>query len=367
MSDSILFLGATGFVGGDVLYKLLTSDSGNIESIIIPASSSSKQTKVQDWIDGLHTKVKTSIPIINREPAEQWYSECENLASQVDCAIQLATSDDMKLTKAVNAGLIKGRKQNGKKGVLLHASGVQLIESKPIGEYVETPNYDDSDTKSIGSIPDSAAHRSIDMEIENQFHTDALCGAIVCPALVWGKGKGPDKVVSIMIPDSVKKSLHNGQATYTGKGTNSWVHVNIDDCSDLIIKLIHKHLSKPFAVKKPKLFSNFYFVAHSDLINFKHIAEVMGKALLEKGKVSSAEPISVPVPAFDENMKGVRIEDDSRSKEDAEIDAKTPLWPCRTNCICQAKRASQEFGWEATRVFDDEAIRQDVFIALENM
>lgn len=366
MSDSILFLGATGFVGGDVLYKLLTS-SNDIESIVIPASSSSKQTKVQKWIDGLNTKVKISIPIIAREPAENWYSECERLSSQVDCTIQLATSDDMKLTQAVNEGLIKGRKQNGKKGVLIHASGVQLIESKPVGEYVETPNYDDLDTKSIASIPDSAAHRSIDMEIENQLHSGALCGAIVCPALVWGKGKGPDKIVSIMIPDSVKKSLHNGQATYTGKGTNAWVHINIDDCSDLIILLIEKHLSKPFAVKEPALFSNFYFIAHSDLVTFKHITQVMGKALLERGKVSSAEPISVPVPSFDENMKGVRIEDDSRSKEDAEIDAKTPLWPCRTNCRCQAKRGLQEFGWSPKKVFDDEAIRQDVFIALDNM
>lgn len=364
MSDSILFLGATGFVGGDVLYNLLRSPGTNVKQAIVPTSTPSKQKKVQAWIDGLHTSIATSLPVIAREPASEWYAECERLSSQVDCVVQLATSDDLQLTQALNRGLARGRAEHGKKGVLIHASGVQLIESAPVGEYVETPNYDDLDPASIASIPDSAAHRGIDLEIEAQFQRGALCGAIICPALVWGKGAGPDKIVSVMIPDTVAKSLHNGRATYTGAGTNSWVHVSIHDVSNLILQLILTNLAKPFS-KKPARFDNFYFASHPRLVNFKHIAEVMGKALLERAKVDSAEPISVPVPAFDASMKGVRIEDDSRSQEDAEVDARTPLWPCRTNCRCQARRGEQELGWKADLDFTDEAIRQDVFTALE--
>jgi nucleoside-diphosphate-sugar epimerase len=189
----------------------------------------------------------------------------------------------------------------------------------------------------------------------------------VCPALVWGKGSGPDKVTSIMIPDTVKKSLHNGKATYTGKGTNTWVHISIDDVSNLIVDLTQDRLKNPFAVGKTAMFNNFYFGSHPDLVSFKHIAEVMGKALQERGKVDSAETMSVPAPKVEDGAKGVRIEDDKRSKEDAEVDAKTPLWPCRTNCRCIAKRGSDELGWKATKQYDDEAIRQDVFIALDSM
>jgi len=366
MSNSVLLLGGTGFVGGHVLHKLLT-DSTSINSIVIPTSSSAKQSKVQHWIDGLETKIKTDVLVIPREPAEKWYSKCDSLSSEADCVLQLATSDDLNLTKAVNKGLIKGKKEGGKKGVLIHASGVQLIESKPIGEYVETPNYDDSQPESIASIPDSAAHRSIDLAIEDEIHAGIICGAIVCPGLVWGLGAGPDKKTSIMVPDTVKKSLHNGRATYTGKGTNTWVHVHVDEVSNLIVDLALNRLSKPFVVEKPAKFTNFYFASHADLVSFKHIAQVMGRALLERGKIDSAEPISVPVPKVDDSSKGVRVEDDKRSQEDAEVDARTPLWPCRTNCRCIARRGHQELGWKATKAYDDEAIRQDVDIALNNM
>jgi len=368
MSDSILFLGSTGFVGGQVLYQLLTSPPSNVKNIIIPVSTSSKKSKVEQWILQLQTKVETQLPVIEREPASNWYSQVKTLSSQVDCCIQLATSDDLQLTRAINQGLIQGKEEFGKKGVLIHASGVQLIESKTSGEYLETPNYNDLDPSSIASIPDSAAHRNIDLEIEETFQTNQLCGAIVCPALVWGKGAGPDKVVSVMIPDTVQKSLHNGKATYTGKGTNTWPAVHIEDCAELIVNLITKNLSSPHAKKNPAKFTNFYFASYNDkLINFKHIAEVMGKALLERGKLPTAETISVPVPAVDPNSKGVRIEDGARSQADVEVDARTPLWPCRTNVRCQANRGKEEFGWQAKKDFTDEAIRQDVFVALDNM
>lgn len=82
----------------------------------------------------------------------------------MDVAINAATSDDLELTKAINQGLARGRSRSGRKGVLVHISGTQLIESKPTGRLEDVPRYDDLDVAQIEAIPDGALHRLIDLE-----------------------------------------------------------------------------------------------------------------------------------------------------------------------------------------------------------
>lgn len=78
--------------------------------------------------------------------------------------INAATSDDLALTKAINRGLVKGSAAAGKRGILVHISGTQLIESKPTGKLEPVPHYDDLDVEQIKAIPDTALHRLIDLE-----------------------------------------------------------------------------------------------------------------------------------------------------------------------------------------------------------
>lgn len=94
----------------------------------------------------------------------------ENASAENDIVINAATSDDLELTKAINKGLAKAKSVHGKKGVLVHISGTQLIESKPTGKLEDVPKYDDLDVEQIKSIPDSALHRLIDLEYVQQFH-----------------------------------------------------------------------------------------------------------------------------------------------------------------------------------------------------
>lgn len=89
----------------------------------------------------------------------------------MDVVINAATSDDLELTKAINRGLVKGSSKSGKRGVLVHISGTQLIESKPTGKLESVPKYDDLDVEQIKSIPDTALHRLIDLEYEHPHWT----------------------------------------------------------------------------------------------------------------------------------------------------------------------------------------------------
>lgn len=88
----------------------------------------------------------------------------EDACGTMDIAINAATSDDLELTKAINRGLAKAKAKSKKRGILVHVSGTQLIESKPTGKLEDVPEYDDLDIEQIKSIPDSALHRLIDME-----------------------------------------------------------------------------------------------------------------------------------------------------------------------------------------------------------
>lgn len=90
--------------------------------------------------------IPTPIPYSLHAHAQGDFSqldEIESLAAAHDVVINAATSDDLDLTKAINRGLARGRKEAGKKGVLVHVSGTQLIESSGgSGNWEEVPKYD---------------------------------------------------------------------------------------------------------------------------------------------------------------------------------------------------------------------------------
>lgn len=206
--------------------------------------------------------------------------------------------------------------------------------------------------------------------IDQRFRDGTLEGAIICPALVWGRGAGPDNVQSIMVPDMVRKSLHNGAGTYVGEGTNEWVHVSVTETSDLVMRLVNHHLEGRAGdgAQKRAPWSNFYFVSNNDgRVQFKHIAQVVAATLHAAGKIQSSSTTSVPAPKWDPSMKGVRIEDAARLQADVDEEARTPLWPTRTCCDCIAQRGHDELGWAARMPYDDDAIARDVHAVLDTM
>jgi len=131
---TIVVLGSTGFIGGHFLFRLLTSSpsslSGLNPSVIALTSSSDKAETLAEWQKGLPSSMPFEVRVASR--GKEWYEENRKLASQADLVVQAATSDDLDLTKAINAGLEQAKK-SGLAGKLLHLSGVQLIESAPLG------------------------------------------------------------------------------------------------------------------------------------------------------------------------------------------------------------------------------------------
>lgn len=166
----IVLFGASGFVGGSLLHKLLTSPPPSDDTLAITAvsGSKSKATQISTWAAWLSSRnlvsssVKLQVEVAGRGEAG-FYDSAKTLAAKADLVIQAATSDDLRLTQAINEGLVEA-KQSGRKGNLVHFSGIQLIESEPVGHFVDVKNYSDVDLKAIEGISDDAAHRGIDLE-----------------------------------------------------------------------------------------------------------------------------------------------------------------------------------------------------------
>lgn len=182
-AKSVLLFGATGFVGGHILHHLLTQPlkaggKGNSDrvrecrlEIIAVSGSPSKCAQIETWYAFLQASsvvrqgVSLSTRCVDRDgDGTDFCALATQLSAEVDLVIQAATSDNLKLTQAIHQGLRDGRKGSGKQGGLIHFSGVQLIESEPLGEYLDVKEYDDLDLKALNEVPASAAHREIDLE-----------------------------------------------------------------------------------------------------------------------------------------------------------------------------------------------------------
>lgn len=173
----ILVLGGTGYIGGSVLASLLASPPhGSVIATL--TSSAAKADTIRAWAEQQAHPLDV---LVADGRGDDWYAAVEQHAGAADVVVQAATSDDLRLTQAVNAGLQAARQQ-GRLGGLVHLSGcvvcgyaarmaadllacsVQVIESEPVGKDVPTKDFDDASLADIQGIPDSAAHREIDLE-----------------------------------------------------------------------------------------------------------------------------------------------------------------------------------------------------------
>ncbi|KAL7425297.1 hypothetical protein Q5752_000985 [Cryptotrichosporon argae] len=309
----VLLLGSTGFLGGTVLTHL--ENAGFTVTCLV------REGKV-GLLEG--RKAHAIAGTYDDHPA------LTTIAAAHDVVVNAATSDDLGLTVALNRGLAQ-RRTAGKTAVLAHVSGSQVIESKPTGKLEPVPVYNDEDVKQIEGISEDALHRKIDLEIVRADLAGEIIASIICPTCIWGKGSGPDKVISGMNPDYVKVAIKKGYAAYAGEGTNIWGQVEVDDVADLIVRVIKRDLT----VNQPAGFARWYFAENGER-DAKTFATTLGATLHRLGLISDPAPQSVPVD-----------------------DKEGPCWPNKTTSRCHANRSHHELGWNPKGKWD-EGMEKDI-------
>lgn len=150
----------------------------------------------------------------------------------------------------------------------------------------------------ITSLPENALHRTVDKIIQTAAadHSDKLKTAIICPPDIYGKGKGPGRTRSVMIPvfvNEIKKS--GGKPFYTNEGSNTrgWVH--IDDLTSLYLRIVEAAVSRGGNAEWGK--NGYYFASTQELSQFQ-LAEATGSILKKHGVINDPEPVKVDLASL---------------------------------------------------------------------
>ncbi|EPS94587.1 NAD-binding protein [Fomitopsis schrenkii] len=286
----ILLFGATGYIGGSVLNRLLQHPKANTFDITTPVRSPEKAKL-------LESKFKAKAEIASLSD----YDKLESLASRADIVIHTVNSDNLPPMSAILNGLRKAHETTGKVPILIHTSGTGVILELAYGKYSVETVYSDMDVEQIKSIPSTAFHRNVDREVIRADEEGYARTHIITPSIVYGIATGPvfeagiSKSISMTIPSIIKASLDRKRAGVVGPGKSVGAYIQIDDVADMYITLFDALLENPDRVGHG--WEGIYY-GENGHIPWYDICKAVGQALVDLGVTDDPEP----TPFTDEEL-----------------------------------------------------------------
>ncbi|KAH7927395.1 NAD(P)-binding protein [Leucogyrophana mollusca] len=287
MSQTQIFLlGATGYIGGQVLSHLLKHPKAKDFQITVLVRSEEKAPKFSQ----LGANIKAVVGSTNDTELLM------QLASEAGVLFSCADSDDMGATKTFLAGLKQRHEKTGTVPVLLHASGTGVLSDNAAGKHGTDVVYSDTNVEQIESLSPTQIHRNVDLEIVEADKLGYVKTYIIIPSVVYGVASSPlidlglQNPHSILVPVLFKASLDRGQGGTVGEGKNIWQNVHVDDLAALFIT-VFEAATNPAAASELAGHGRegFYFGENGEHTLYD-ACKVMAQALYEKGKSESSEP-----------------------------------------------------------------------------
>ncbi|KAI0661778.1 NAD-P-binding protein [Cubamyces menziesii] len=323
----IFLTGATGYIGGAVLERLLRHPSANTFDITVLVRNVEK-AKI----------LESKFPVKVVVGTHQDLDKLENLAENSHVVFHCADADDLPAAKAILSGLRKRHAKLGDLPILIHTSGTGVLTDDARGMHITETIYSDLNVEQIKSIPPTAFHRNVDLTIIEADQEGYVRSHIILPSTIYGIAKGPlfDAGVSnphsIQIPLLIKASLARKQAGMVGEGKALWPDVHIDDVADLYIVLFDSIVSNPD--KTGHGWEGFYFGENGEH-SWYQISRAIGEALVELGISQDPEPTAFSreelIKYFGSEQMGNYAGSNSR---------------------CRADRG-RSIGWKPTRTSED--------------
>ncbi|GJE96185.1 NAD(P)-binding protein [Phanerochaete sordida] len=280
----IFYIGATGYIGGSVLAKLLKHPSADTFDITALVRSEDKAAKLNKL--GVRTVIGSYKDV----------ALVERLSEAAHVVFSMADADDLPMVQAILKGLKQRHAKLGDLPILIHTSGTGVLthgqETK--GMAATDVIYDDSDFEQIANIKPEALHRNVDNAIF-EADKDGYCRTyIILPSTIYGIAQnhlvdaGIQNPYSIQIPMVIKASLGRGRAGMVGKGLALWPNVHIEDVSDLYIILYDAIVTKGTEGVDHGI-RGYYFGENGEHA-WGDISRAVGQAMVALGLATEAEP-----------------------------------------------------------------------------
>lgn len=326
MSPKVFLTGATGLVGGDLLYTLFNAHPDwNLTCLVRNAEKGAKVAAVYPSAKLVYGTLD-SIDLL------------ENEAGKADIIFHTANCDHVASAEAFGRATAKRSSSNPVFYIHTSGTGVLAWEATANNCYgIELPKiYDDWDgIQEVTSIPDFAFHRKVDKIVLRMSSADpqAVKTAIVCPPCIYGQGRGPDNQRSVQVYEAAKIILERKQAFLPMSGENVWHAVHIHDLSNLFVLLGE---SAAAGGGKATWNEDGYYFAENGSFVWKDVFQGIAEISKKKGLIDTEETPSLSAEEL------------------------TELYPYSTffwasNSRGKAIRARKLFGWEPHgRLLSDE-------------
>ncbi|PSN64165.1 NAD(P)-binding protein [Corynespora cassiicola Philippines] len=225
----IFLTGASGYLGGDVLYRIASAEAGK-HSISALVRSAGKAERISTFYP--------HIRIVQGDIDDSLLIESE--ARNADVVLHLATTSHLESVRAIQRGLTDSSRKST--GHWIQISGATLLAQQEIADgrlgFQSDKVYDDvDDIDKIISIIKKFPNRAVDNLVISQDASKIKTALIVGPHF-YGIGRGPVNTRSIQAPEIARIALKLQKGFRLGEGNNRWSYLHVHDLSDLVAKLV---------------------------------------------------------------------------------------------------------------------------------
>ncbi|KAJ8082848.1 hypothetical protein PM082_008705 [Marasmius tenuissimus] len=282
---TIFFLGATGFLGSEVLISLARDLPNFHVRALVRAPVKDREAQLKAIYSDLSVVEGTleDAVIIEKEVVK------------ADFIINCASSDHLPCVRAILRGSEKNSANNaGRPPLYIHVSGLGVTSDNCRGEHVALEHihpYTDVGF-TLDDCPPHNTHLESDKPIvqAGTRRKNPIRTIILFPGWIYGIGRGIQKS-TLPVRHYIELAKTAGHAGTWGKGHNRMNNIHVRDCADAVVVVFKAALDG----KADEGAEGLYFaVSNEPMVTNGEIVAKIGDAMHAKGFIK--EPGSRPLP-----------------------------------------------------------------------
>ncbi|KAK4094174.1 hypothetical protein Purlil1_1665 [Purpureocillium lilacinum] len=277
--------GASGFIGGEILYNLVKYHP---EYTIRALFRDSKKAQSLTGVFANTQVVEGSLDddvVLTKEAAE------------ADIIVHAAATGHLRSVQTIHEAL-KKRPADGRPVYWIQVSGATAVSAAELADKSRIPGspsdaiWDDLDgVADIRDMIQKHPSRAVDdYMLSVAQDTPQVNTAILFPPIIFGTGHGPINQRSIQIPRLAKATLERKTGLVVGKGENRWGSVHIRDLGRLVLKLVER-ATEPGQYDEQLWNDNGLYMLGLEETTFRHLSERVAELAVGKGFIPSAAGI----------------------------------------------------------------------------